>query len=104
MYGAPSPLTQSQDECIEITTRSKITLSNRTKFTTPSGDIIIQDKIRQSAKQQGRQKVASHKKSIQQHIFDRQNCGLKETKLFGVFVFLVLLSLVGQATAAINCR
>merc|ERR1712018_714576 len=34
----------------------------------------------------------------------RQNCGLKQTKLFGAFVILVLLSLFGQATAAINCR
>ena len=68
MNGASSPLTQFQEECIELTTRNKISLSYKTKFTTPSRDIIIQEKIRQSEKQQGRQKrtkLTSHKNSIQ---------------------------------------
>ena len=107
MNGASSPLTQFQEECIELTTRNKISLSYKTKFTTPSRDIIIQEKIRQSEKQQGRQKrtkLTSHKNSIQHQIERGRNCGLKETKLIGVFVCLVFVSLLGQSTAAINCR
>ena len=107
MNGASSPLTQFQDECIELTTRNKISLSYKTQFTTPLRDIIIQEKLRQSEKQQGREKrtkVTSHKNSIRQQIVRGQNCGLKETKLIGIFVCFAFLSLLGQSTAAINCR
>ena len=107
MNGASSPLTQFQDECTEITTRNKISLSYKTQFTTPLRDIIIQEKIRQSEKQQGRQKrtkVTTHKNSIHQQVVRGQNRGLKETKLIGIFVCLAFLSLLGQSTAAINCR
>ena len=103
MNEASAPLTEHQNECIELTTRNRISLSDQTKFTTPSRGITIQEKIRQSARQHQntKKKLPYHKKA---QTASNKATGLGPAKNIGILVCLAFLLLPGQTTAAINCR
>ena len=108
MNKASSYWPQSQDECLEVTTRHKFSISKRNKIAAPKRDIIIEEKRRQSSKtiqQRGEPKNRTFRRQkIQQQRINNIALGLEVTKKIGIFVCLIFILQPIETAAAINCR
>ena len=103
MSGDLLPITQSEDECIESTTRHQLRTSKKPTYKASKSTIALQYAIRRSAKQQQNSILEG---AIQGCFGQKQVC----RKTFGfqrqlwVLIPILLLIFPSQNSAAINCR
>ena len=103
MSGDLVPITQSEDECIELTTRHQVSTSKKASYKASRSTIPLEYGIRPSAKQQ---QNSSLEGDIQGPFDRKQVC----RKTYGfqrqlwVLIPILLLIFPSQNSAAINCR
>ena len=103
MSGDLLPITQSEDECIESTTRHQVSTSKKASYRAPRNTIALEYAIRRSAKQQRNSILEGDIQGcLDQKQVCRKTCGFQR-KLW-VLIPILLLIFPSQNSAAINCR
>ena len=103
MSGDLLPITQSEDECIESTTRQQVSTSKKTSYKASRSTNALEYAIRRSTKQQQNSVLEG---AIKGPFDGKQVC----RKTYGfqrqlwVLIPILLLIFPSQNSAAINCR
>ena len=97
------PITQSEDECIESTTRHQVSSSKKASYRAPRNTIALEYAIRRSAKQQHNSILEGDIRGcVDQKQVGRKSYGFQRELL--VLIPILLLIFPSQNSAAINCR